>query len=142
MNKKSWNNITCFISFGLMLSSKLNVYIFTCEKPSKESAYNTGNPGWIPGLGRCPGGRNIYTFQYSCLENSVDRRASWTTVREVCKEFNTTEQLTNICLHVFISEIAPLKCIFKYLYLFWRLNIADFLLQFSSGIAKQVTWID
>ena len=35
----------------------------------KESAYNAGNPGSIPGLGRSPGEGNGNPFQYSCLGN-------------------------------------------------------------------------
>ena len=34
---------------------------------------NAGDPGLIPGLGRSPGKGNGYPFQYSCLENSMDR---------------------------------------------------------------------
>ena len=41
----------------------------------KESAYNSGDPGLIPGLGRSPGGRHGNPLQYSCLENSTDRGA-------------------------------------------------------------------
>jgi len=42
---------------------------------SKESAYNSGDPGLIPSLGRCPRERNDYPFQYSFLENFMDRGA-------------------------------------------------------------------
>ena len=28
--------------------------------------------GWIPGLGRSPGGGNGNPLQYSCLENAID----------------------------------------------------------------------
>ena len=38
----------------------------------KASAYNVGNPGSIPGLGRSPGEGNGNPLQYSCLENSMD----------------------------------------------------------------------
>ena len=38
----------------------------------KESACSEGNLGSIPGLGRSPGEGNIYPFQYSGLENSMD----------------------------------------------------------------------
>ena len=41
----------------------------------KESAYNGGDLGSIPGLGRSPGKENGNPLQYSCLENSMDRRA-------------------------------------------------------------------
>ena len=39
---------------------------------SKESAYNAGDLGSIPGLGRSPGERNGYPLQYSSLENSMN----------------------------------------------------------------------
>ena len=39
----------------------------------KVSAYNTGDPGSIPGLGRSPGEGKGYPLQYSGLENSMDR---------------------------------------------------------------------
>ena len=42
-------------------------------------------PGSIPGLGRFPGEENGYPLQYSCLENSVDRGAGWTTVNAVAR---------------------------------------------------------
>ena len=38
----------------------------------KESAYNTGDLGSIPGLGRSPGKGKGYPLQYSGLENSMD----------------------------------------------------------------------
>ena len=41
----------------------------------KESACNGGYPGSIPGSERSPGEGNGYSFQYSCLENSMDREA-------------------------------------------------------------------
>ena len=38
----------------------------------KASAYNAGDPGLIPELGRSPGEGNGNSFQYSCLENPMD----------------------------------------------------------------------
>ena len=38
----------------------------------KESAYNVGDPGSIPGSGRSPGEGNGNPLQYSCLENPMD----------------------------------------------------------------------
>ena len=48
--------------------------------------------GSNPGSGRLrsPGGGNGYPFQYSCLENSVDRGAWWVTVH-VVTELDLTE---------------------------------------------------
>ena len=39
-----------------------------------------GRPGLIPGSGRFPGEGNDYPFQYSCLENLMDRGAWGATV--------------------------------------------------------------
>ena len=44
----------------------------TGSSAGKESACNAGEPGSIPGLGRCPGEGNGYPLQYSGLENSMD----------------------------------------------------------------------
>ena len=51
----------------------------------QESARNVGDPGLIPGSRRSPGEGNGYPFQYSCLENSTDRGAWWTTIYGVTK---------------------------------------------------------
>ena len=47
----------------------------------KESVCNAQYSGSIPGSGRSPGGRHGYPFKYACLENLMDRRAWWATVR-------------------------------------------------------------
>ena len=53
--------------------------MYICGLPqwlsSKESACNAGEPGFIPGLGRSPGGRHGNPLQYSCQENPGDRGA-------------------------------------------------------------------
>ena len=43
--------------------------------------------GSIPGLGRFPGGGHGHPFQYSCLENPMDRRAWCATVHGVPKSW-------------------------------------------------------
>ena len=45
---------------------------FLCGTAGKESAYNVGDLGLIPGLGRSPGEGNGYPLQYSGPENSMD----------------------------------------------------------------------
>ena len=40
---------------------------------SKASAYNAGDPGSIPRLGRSPGKQNGNPLHYSCLDNPMDR---------------------------------------------------------------------
>ena len=51
----------------------------------KESACNAGDMGSIPRSGRSPGEGHGNPFQYSCLENPMDRGAWWATVHGVAK---------------------------------------------------------
>ena len=51
----------------------------------EDSADNAGDPGWIPGAGRSPGGGHGNPLQYSCLENPLDRGAWRATVHGVGK---------------------------------------------------------
>ena len=51
----------------------------------KESVYIVGDLGLIPGLGRSPGGGHGNPFQYSCLENPMDRGAWLATVHGAAK---------------------------------------------------------
>ena len=46
----------------------------------KESTYNAGDLGSIPGFGRSPGGGHDNPLQYSCLEDPMDRGAWWAAV--------------------------------------------------------------
>ena len=41
----------------------------------KESAWSGGDWGLIPGSGTSPGEGSGYSLQYSCLENSMDKRS-------------------------------------------------------------------
>ena len=41
----------------------------------KASAYNVGDPGSVPELGRSSGEGNGNPLQYSCLENPMDGEA-------------------------------------------------------------------
>ena len=47
-----------------------------------EPACNTGDLSSFPWLGRSPGGRHDNPFQYSCLENSMDRGA-WQAIQSL-----------------------------------------------------------
>ena len=82
--------------FLLDTSHILFIYLFTClflvsskmqgfpgGSDSKESAYNVGDLGSIPGLGRSPGEGNGNPLQFSGLENPLDRGAWRATVRGV-----------------------------------------------------------
>ena len=56
-----------------------------CSSDGKESAFNAGDLGSIPGLGRFSGEGNGNPLQYSCLKNPMDRGAWWATVCGVTK---------------------------------------------------------
>ena len=73
----------------------------------KESACNAGDPGSIPGLGRCPGERQGNPLQYSCLENSTVRGAWWATGHGVAKSqtrlsYEHIQHVQGINLFVFL----------------------------------------
>ena len=67
---------------------------FPGDSDSKKSACNAGDLDLIPGSGRSPGKGNGNPLQYSCLENSMNRRAWWATVHGGRKTLNMTEQVT------------------------------------------------
>ena len=72
---------------------------------SEEIAYNAGDPGLIPGLGRSPGIGNGNPLQYSCLENSMDKGAWQVTVHGVT-ESDMTEQLTLIFIKLGVARLS------------------------------------
>ena len=72
---------------------------FPGSSDGKESAYNAGDPGSIPGSEITPGEGNGNPLQYSCLENSMDRGAWRVTVYGGHKESDTTEWLTHTHTH-------------------------------------------
>ena len=91
----------------------------------KESAWNAGDPGSIPGLGGSPGEGKGYPFQYCGLENSMD-----CIVHGVAK--NRTRLSNFHCkgqcwatINCQIQSMVPLteKCVwqFKELSFIWRL---------------------
>ena len=70
---------------------------FSQRLSGKQSACDAGIAGYtgfIPGLGRSPGERNDNSFQYSCLENSMDRGTWQATVHGVI-ESDTNEHEPN-----------------------------------------------
>ena len=87
-----------------------------------ESAYNVGDPGLIPGLGRSPGEENGYLLQYSCLESIMDRGTWWATVHGVTKcwmQLTFTFHMFSFNMHVslpmYLYSIQVLKtCGFHY----------------------------
>ena len=84
----------------------------------KKTACNAGDLGLIPGLGRSPGGGNGNLFQYSCLENSMDREAWWATVHGVTKS-----QTLLIIWHMYHNSTKRFLSAFYNLYNLLFLNL-------------------
>ena len=67
----------------------------------KESSYNVGDLGSIPGLGRSPGGRHGNPLQYSGLENPHGQRSLAGYSLWGCKGLDTSERLsTGVMKHL------------------------------------------
>ena len=58
---------------------------------SEESAWNAGDPGSIPGLGRSPGGGYSHPLYYSCLEKFHGQRIRAGYSPQGCKELDKTK---------------------------------------------------
>ena len=58
---------------------------FPCRSVGKESAYNAGDSGLIPGSERSPGEGNGNPHKYSCLEKPMERGAWQATVHGVTR---------------------------------------------------------
>ena len=91
-----WNFVVCF--YGFVFSVGWNHWDdvgFLGGSDSKQFAWNVGDPGLIPGLGRSPAERNGSLLQYSQgLENSMDGGAWGAHSPWGCRESDRTEQLT------------------------------------------------
>ena len=65
-------------------------------KNTPVDAGDTGEAGLIPGSGRCPGRGHGSPLQYSCLENPINRGASWAPVLKVTK---SQTQMKHLSVH-------------------------------------------
>ena len=71
----------------------------------KESAYNAGDLGSVPGSGRCAGEGDGHPLQCSCLENSMDRGAWWVTILH---EIQVRMKRSFGCIIILIKGTFPL----------------------------------
>ena len=111
--KGFWNVISFYLLYhtlGWLLTSKghadkvhaLNhqtiwTSCFPGDAPVKNLPANAGDTrdtDVIPGSGRSPGEGNDNQLQYSCLENSTDRRAWWAAVHRVKKSWTRLKWLS------------------------------------------------
>ena len=92
-----------FIIFFLLLTLG-----FPCGSAGKESTFNGGRSGLIPGLGRSPGEGKRDPLQYSWLENPMDRGVWQVTVHGVIKSQTRLKRLSihTHCLHSGCSQLT------------------------------------
>ena len=78
---------------------------FPYSSVGKESAYNAGDPGLIPGLGRSPGEGNGNPLQYPCLENPMDCSLSGFPVHGVARVGHNLATKPRHAKHLQMSHI-------------------------------------
>ena len=69
--KKSKSNDTYHKQSSTFSKIRQPLKLQSCSSFDKELAYDTGDQGLIPGLGRSPGEGNGNPLQYSCLDNPM-----------------------------------------------------------------------
>ena len=98
--------MVCRAEYVIFLRKK-NIFIFMASQMVpvvKNPPATTGDPSdmdSIPGSGRFSGLGNGNPFQYSCLENSMDRGAWWTTVYRFAK--SRTRLSDWACTHIHVN---------------------------------------
>ena len=77
----------------------------------KESACSARDPGSVPGWRRSSGVGIDSPLQYSCLENSMDRGAWWTTVQAIAQHQTLLKQLnsSSSSLYLIIHQILQIS---------------------------------
>ena len=99
-----------FFSFCVSFWTTYIVFDFPGGSEGKVSAYNVGDLGSIPGLGRSPGEGNGNPLQYSCLGNPMDGGTWWATLHGVAKSL--AFRTTNLYFHAVYSDINFIQYIF------------------------------
>ena len=92
--------------------------------------------GLIPGVGRSPGGGNGYPLQYSCLEDSMDRRARQATVQATTKQLRTLNiysyKHVNICVCAYIHMYVYIYIYIYNFYMYICMCICMYIYKFFS----------
>ena len=85
-----------------------------------ESACNVGDPGLIPGSGRCPVEKNSNSLQYSCLENPMDGGAWQATIHGVTKSGTLLSDFTFTFSLYTVTRSTPTTYILSHRESAWR----------------------
>ena len=89
--------------------------------------------GLIPGLGRSPGEGKGNPFQYSCLENPIDRGAEWATVHRITKSQTRLKRLSK---HTgWLLRVTDASSIFTHDLAIISLYIQCLIKEMSAGLA-------
>ena len=78
-----WEKGSMVFKESLLLASLLHLMYKSIIRQG--TTCSTGDVGLIPGSRRSPGEGNGTSFQYSCLQNPMDRGAWWATVHGVTR---------------------------------------------------------
>ena len=84
---------------------------FSGGSDGKASAYNAGDLGSIPALGRSPGGGHGNPLQYSCLENPHGQRSLVGYTPWGCKELDMTKRLSTHAKRFLYRNISYAVCL-------------------------------
>ena len=129
-NAQSYNNLQgkrIYYIYGLGYSYNLPSSV------SKKSACNARDLGSIPGLGRSPGEGNGNPFQYSCLENLMDRgawRAPVHGIARVRHDLATKLPPPYIYMYVYV-------CVYVYVYVYVYLQLNEHEFEQTPGDSEE-----
>ena len=108
------------MSYHLTPARSLYNMGFPGGSDGKESTYNVGDLGSIPGWVRSHAGGHGNPLQYSCLENLHGQRSMASYSLWGHKESNTTKRLSTahvysiylyiLCINIYIYDISPSIC--------------------------------
>ena len=87
--------LTRWTFVGKVMYLLFNILSRFGDSDGKASAYNAGDPGSIPGLGRSPGEGNGNPLQCSCLENLKDGGARWVAIYGVVQSQTWLKRLSS-----------------------------------------------
>ena len=97
-----------FIPIKLYLPLFCAILGFSGGSVVKNLSSNVGDVGLIPGLGRFPGRGNGSPFQYSCLENPIDRGGRQAMVHRVAKSQTWLSHW--VCTYISIYDKTNVYC--------------------------------
>ena len=93
----------CFCFLKQITSWERASLVVLVVKNLPAKAGDIRNADSIPGSGKSPGVGNGNLFQYSCLENSMDRGAWWAAVHGIAKSWTRLNAHTLLSFKVFTT---------------------------------------